>query len=115
LVVGGGEVLQPTLYGMAVEIALGRPLVEGRLSYCTAAGHYSERTVELNAVARSNAEAVLRVIDTHLGVPFLVPAPKRGACNRCDFREVCGPYEELRIARKPQDRLEQIQTLRNLL
>jgi len=115
LVVGGGEVLQPTLYGMAVEIALGRPLVEGRLSYCTAAGHYSERTVELNAVARSNANGVLRVIDTHLGIPFLVPAPKPGACNRCDFRDVCGPYEELRIARKPQNRLAQIQSLRSLL
>jgi CRISPR/Cas system-associated exonuclease Cas4 (RecB family) len=112
--VGGGEVLQPTLYGLAVEIVLGRPLVEGRLSYCTAAGHYSERTVELNAVARNNADGVLRVIDTHLRTPFLVPAPKHDACNRCDFRDVCGPYEEFRIARKPQDRLAQLQSVRNL-
>ena len=114
LVVGGGEVLQPTLYGMAVEIALGRPVAEGRLSYCTAAGRFAERPVELNAVARTNADAVLRVIDAHIGAAALVPAPKPDACARCDFREVCGPYEELRIARKPQDRLAQLYSLRDL-
>ena len=114
LVVGGGEVLQPTLYGMAVEVALGRPVSEGRLFYCTTAGHYSERRVELNTVARNNAEAVLHVIDDHLSRPFLVPAPKPDACNRCDFREVCGPYEALRSARKPQDQLAQLESVRDL-
>jgi ATP-dependent helicase/nuclease subunit B len=114
LVVSGGEVLQPTLYSMAVEFAVGRPVLEGRLFYCTTAGHYSERRVELNGVARNNAEAVLRVIDAHLGTPFLVPAPKPDSCNRCDFREVCGPYEELRMARKPQDQLAQLLSVRDL-
>jgi ATP-dependent helicase/nuclease subunit B len=70
--------------------------------------------VELNSVARNHANAVLRVIDTYLGAPLLVPAPKPDACNRCDFREVCGPYEELRIARKPQDRLVQLESVRDL-
>ena len=36
VVVGGGSVLQPVLYGIAVEAALGRPVSQGRLFYCTA-------------------------------------------------------------------------------
>ena len=114
VVVGGGETLQPTLYGMAVEVALGRRVVEGRLFYATAAGRYSERAVALGPTARAYAENVLRTIDSHIAAPFLVPAPKAGACSRCDFREVCGPYEELRVARKPADQLEQLSSLRNL-
>jgi CRISPR/Cas system-associated exonuclease Cas4 (RecB family) len=114
LVVGGGEILQPTLYGMAVEVALGRRVVEGRLFYSTAAGRYSERAVELGPMARAYAETVLRTIDGHIATPFLVPAPKPGACSRCDFREVCGPYEELRVARKSEDRLVPLSSLRAL-
>ena len=114
LVVGGGESLQPALYGMAVEIALGRQVVEGRLFYATAAGRYSERVVALGPLARAHADTVLRTIDSHIAAPFLVPAPKAGACSRCDFREVCGPYEELRAARKPQDQLAELNSLRAL-
>ena len=33
---------------------------------------------------------------------FLPAAPAKGACRWCDYRPVCGPYEEMRVtARKP--------------
>jgi len=31
---------------------------------------------------------------------FLVSAPAPRACERCDYRLVCGPYEEQRASRK---------------
>ena len=39
--VDGGRVLQPILYGMALEAATGESVEEGRLSYCTSAGNFS--------------------------------------------------------------------------
>ena len=39
---------------------------------------------------------------------FLPAAPREGACRYCDYRIVCGPREERRIARKPQDRLDEL-------
>ena len=39
--VDGGRVLQPILYGMALEAATGEPVEEGRLSYCTTVGNFS--------------------------------------------------------------------------
>ena len=47
MVVGGGEVLQPVLYALAVEAALKRPVTESRLFYCTAKGGFAERVVLL--------------------------------------------------------------------
>ena len=32
----------------------------------------------------------------------------------CDYRPVCGPYEESRTARKPADRLADLRVLREL-
>ena len=46
---------------------------------------------------------------------FLPPAPRAGACQWCDFREACGPGEELRISRKPSvPPLEDLRELRKL-
>ena len=32
---------------------------------------------------------------------FLPAAPAEGDCEWCDYRRVCGPYEETRVAMKP--------------
>src|SRR5262249_50904699 len=53
VVVGGGEMLQPVLYGLAMEQVLGAPVVESRLFYCTRAGGFSERVVPMSPDARS--------------------------------------------------------------
>jgi RecB family exonuclease len=115
LVVGQGEYLQPVLYGLAVESALKRPVVEGRFFYCTAAGGFNERCIPLDPIAREGADIVLRTIDKGIAVPFLVPAPREEACDYCDFQEVCGPYEEIRLSRKEENvHLVQLQTMRDL-
>lgn len=115
LVVGKGEVLQPVLYGLAVETALKQPVLESRLFFCTAAGGFSERVVPLNQIARESGIAVLRAIQRAIGAGFLVPAPREEACPRCDFQEVCGPYEDIRIGQKDEhSQLVQLKAVRDL-
>jgi RecB family exonuclease len=113
LVVGGGEMLQPVLYGLAVEPLLGARVVETRLFYCTRAGGFSERVVPLSAEARSRGAEVLGVIDRAIAAGFLPPAPRAHACGICDFRDVCGPREEDRVKQKDQARLEELRALRD--
>lgn len=97
LVVGGGEVLQPVMYGLAIESALNRSVSQTRLFYCTARGGFSEQILPLDQTARNAGITVLRTIDDAIANGFLVPAPRDEACAGCDFQEVCGPYEETRI------------------
>jgi ATP-dependent helicase/nuclease subunit B len=115
LVVGQGEILQPVLYGLAIETALKVPVVESRLFFCTAAGGFTERIIPLNEIARESGIAVLRTIQRAIESGFLVPAPRADACSWCDFQEVCGPYEELRIAQKDRhSQLVQLKAMRDL-
>lgn len=114
LVVGGGEVLQPVLYALAVEAALGQPVVEARLFFATVAGGFSERVVKLDERARSLGVQVLQTIDAAIDHGFLPPAPRPGACSRCDFRLVCGPHEEIRVTRKDASQLGDLLKLRSL-
>ena len=115
LVIGHGEYLQPVFYGLAVETALKRPVVEGRFFYCTAAGGFNERCIPLDPISREAADIVLGTIDNGIAAPFLVPAPREGACDYCDFQEVCGPYEEIRLGRKKENiPLVQLKAMRDL-
>jgi RecB family exonuclease len=113
MVVGGGEMLQPVLYGLAVEHLLGARVVESRLYYCTRAGGFAERAVPLSAEARARGTEVLGLIDHAIAAGFLPPAPRRAACGICDFRDVCGPHEETRVTRKEQARLDGLRALRD--
>lgn len=113
LVVGGGEMLQPVLYGLAVEQILAARVVESRLYYCTRAGGFSERVVPLSAEARGRGPDVLAVIDRAIAAGFLPAAPRPRACGICDFRDVCGPHEEARITLKDQARIEELRALRD--
>jgi CRISPR/Cas system-associated exonuclease Cas4 (RecB family) len=113
VIVGGGAVLQPVLYGVAVQHALARGVAQGRLFYCTAAGGFTEHEIPLNERTRAAGLEVLQVIDRAIEGGFLAAAPTEEACDRCDFRPVCGPDVFRRIARKPQDRLADLHALRS--
>jgi RecB family exonuclease len=112
LVVGGGEMLQPVLYGLAVEHLLGAPVVQSRLYYCTRAGGFSERLVPLSEEARARGREVLALVDRAIEAGFLPAAPRPRACGICDFRDVCGPREETRISLKDTLRLDPLRALR---
>jgi ATP-dependent helicase/nuclease subunit B len=114
LQVGGGEVLQPTLYSLAVESFMKKPVTEGRLYYCTSAGGFAERIVPLAVQSREAAEEVLKIIDTAVEGAFFPPAPREKACEWCDFQVVCGPYEEIRVKTKDQKSLSELMRLRGL-
>ena len=113
LVVGGGEMLQPVIYGLAVEQLLGARVVESRLYYCTRAGGFGERVVTLSGETRSRGPEVLALIDRAIAAGFLPPAPRARACGICDFRDVCGPHEEVRVKLKEQARMDDLRALRD--
>ena len=113
VIVGGGAVLQPVLYSAAVQAALGRPVSQGRLFYCTSAGGYTSHAIPLNERTRAAGLEVLQVIDRSLEAGFLAAAPTEDACARCDFRAVCGPDVFRRVSRKPPDRLADLAALRS--
>jgi CRISPR/Cas system-associated exonuclease Cas4 (RecB family) len=111
--VGGGTILQPLLYALAAEQLLGQPVESGGLFFCTQRGEFSHVTIPLDHQSRDRLSRVLDTISAAIGEGFLPAAPQRGACALCDYRPVCGPYEEQRAKRKPQDRLDALIQLRN--
>jgi CRISPR/Cas system-associated exonuclease Cas4 (RecB family) len=113
VIIGGGAVLQPILYAMAVEAALGHPVSHGRLFYCTASGSYYEHPIPLNEMTRAAGLEVLQVIDRAVEHGFLTATPTEDACSRCDFRAVCGPDVFRRVSRKPQDRIADLVAMRS--
>jgi len=113
VLLGGGAVLQPVLYGLAIEAALARTVWQGRLFYCTAAGSFHAHEIPLNERTRAAGLEVLEVIDRAIEKGFLAAAPSEEACGRCDFRCVCGPDVFERIRRKPQDALADLLELRS--
>jgi CRISPR/Cas system-associated exonuclease Cas4 (RecB family) len=113
VIIGGGAVLQPVLYAMAIEAALGRPVSHGRLFYCTSAGSYVEHPIPLNDMTRAAGFEVLEVIDRAVSRGFLAATPTEEACGRCDYRAVCGPDVYRRTRRKPQDQIADLTALRS--
>ncbi|HEV3191376.1 MAG TPA: PD-(D/E)XK nuclease family protein, partial [Polyangiaceae bacterium] len=113
-VIGGGEVLQPVLYALALEKLLaGKRVDGGRLYYCTAAGEFAEVDVPLDEQAREAARLVADTVRKAVSDGFLPAAPKKGACEYCDYLLVCGPYEEQRTGRKKRDELIPLEKLRS--
>ena len=112
IVVRGGEVLQPVLYALAVEQALQRPVVESRLVFCTVTGNFSTRPVSLGDSERRQGVEVLEIIDRAIAAGSLLPAPRKDACTLCDFKAVCGPWEEVRSRRKDSGPLADLRALR---
>ena len=113
--VGRGEMLQPLLYALAAEQVLAQPVQEGRLFFCTQRGDYWNVRVRLNDKGRRQIQQVLGTIDGAIQQGFLPAAPRRDACSFCDYRSVCGPYEELRMERKDPQALAALQAIREML
>ena len=112
-VIGGGGTLQPVLYSLAVRQALGAEVTSGRLYYCTAPGGFTEHEIPINeANTRLGLEA-LEIVDRAIELGFLPAAPQEGACSWCDFRPVCGPHEERRVAGKSPEKLGDLTALRD--
>ena len=117
-IIGGGEILQPVLYALTLEKLFPEAKVEeGVLYYCTAAGAFEKVSVALDDRARDAARTVAKTVGDALMRGFLPTAPvierkDRSACTWCDFKPVCGPYEEVRTKRKPQDFLQSLTKLR---
>jgi len=115
LIVGGGKVLQPVLYSMAVEQGLGRRVERARLYFATTAGGFAECPVTIDDYSRGQALQVLEIIDRAVAAGFLPAAPEDGACTWCDFRPVCGSRVEERVARrKSKDPLADLAALRSM-
>jgi len=98
--VGSGEVLQPLLYGLAAEALMGKTAVSAQLSYSTMRGGLKEESVQINQRTRKDLNNVLLGIDDSIRQGWLPSAPRPGACMFCDYKPLCGPYEEERAARK---------------
>jgi len=113
VLIGGGAVLQPVLYSMAVEAALDREVSHGRLFYCTSTGSFFSHPILLDERSRAAGREVLEVIDRAIETGFLAAAPTEEACGRCDFKPVCGSDVFRRVARKPPEALADLLALRN--
>jgi ATP-dependent helicase/nuclease subunit B len=114
MIIGGGAVLQPVLYSMAIEQGLRKKVATGRLFYCTTAGGFVEKEIEINDYARGQGLQALAIVDRAVERGFLAAAPAKDACRWCDFRPVCGPREEARVARKNQNELADLIALRSM-
>ena len=114
-IIDGGKALQPVLYALALEKMYPDATVEGgRLYYCTSKGAFERREIALDARARQSVAQVARVVTEALETPFLPALPERGACQWCEYRVVCGPYEEQRTGRKKRQGVESFEFLRSL-
>jgi CRISPR/Cas system-associated exonuclease Cas4 (RecB family) len=113
LVIGGGTVLQPVLYGLAAERALNKPAREGRLFYCTSSGGFRSHATSLDEGARRAGIEVLEIVDRAIATGGLMAAPGEHACERCDFKAVCGPDVVRRIEHKTPGPLADLQALRS--
>jgi CRISPR/Cas system-associated exonuclease Cas4 (RecB family) len=111
---GGGRVLQPLLYALAAESFLGEPVESGRLFYATQRGAYQQISIPANERGRAFLAQLLRHIDASIAAGFLPPAPEKDACKYCDYRPVCGPYEERRVLRVKDRRDERLDALNEI-
>jgi RecB family exonuclease len=101
-IIGGGKTLQPVLYALAAERVLDQPVGSGRLYYCTAAGGYEERIAAIDQTARDSIAQLASILGAALGDGFLPAAPDTRECDYCDYRRICGPYEEIRVRLKTE-------------
>jgi hypothetical protein len=111
-VIGGGSILQPVLYSLAIEQALAAKVVSGRLFYCTSAGGFVEHEIPINEPTRRAGLEALEIVDRAIELGFLPAAPAERACTWCDFLPVCGPDEPRRIRLKSPDKLGDLDALR---
>src|SRR5205085_7781976 len=98
--IGKGEVLQPALYALAVEQILAQPVASARLYHATLKANFKSIPIH---IPNDNTAHVMETIDSAISNGLLPANPREDACTYCDYRPVCGPYEEQRVKRKPKD------------
>jgi ATP-dependent helicase/nuclease subunit B len=114
-IIAGGTALQPALYALVIEkLFPGSRVSGGNAYYCTARGGFARRHVELNEWTRKAAGEVQRAIAGAFSDAFFPAAPAPNACELCEFRVGCGPYEAERVALKQPARLEALDALRKI-
>jgi ATP-dependent helicase/nuclease subunit B len=112
-IIGGGEVLQPVFYALTLEkLFPGERVDSGRLYYSTSNGDFKNVVMPLDDEARRAADDVAKTIGQALEEGFLPAAPAERGCEWCDYKPVCGPYEEQRVKKKRQDKLQPLLQLR---
>jgi ATP-dependent helicase/nuclease subunit B len=114
MTIGAGEKLQPALYAMAVQEHFKVPVRGGRLFYCTLRGNYKVLDVFLSDDTREAVDQFYLTLDSYMRKGFFPAAPREGACARCDYQAVCGPWEEERTSKKPQAELRGLTEIREL-
>ena len=114
--VGGGLFLQPLLYGLAARQLLSSDVECGRLFYATQRGEYKYTPIQITERSRAILAKLLANIDGSIAQGFLPPSPQKEACGYCDYRPVCGPYEEFRSSKKNRhdERLEALIEIRGM-
>ena len=70
-VIGGGAILQPVLYSLAIEQALQAPVQSGRLFYCTSAGGFVDHEIPINDANRRIGLEALEIVDRAIELGFL--------------------------------------------
>jgi RecB family exonuclease len=121
-VVEGGRLLQPVLYGLALEaLEPNETVSSGRLSFCTTVGNFSTHEILLLDGSRRQGIEVLEIVDRAIerGLLAARPAPPRhsneeGACSYCDFLVVCGRDELRRTRRKDAATFADLDALRKM-
>lgn len=114
-IVAGGTQLQPALYALVLEkLFPDSRVASGNAYYCTARGEFKRLHVELNELTREAVRRVHETIERAFSEGFFPAAPAPEACDHCEYRVVCGPYEEERVARKRPVRLEPLKALRSV-
>jgi CRISPR/Cas system-associated exonuclease Cas4 (RecB family) len=116
LYVGGGKLLQPMLYALAAEKLIGKPVETGRLFYSTQRGGYSFTPVNATAAGRAFMKRLVENVDSAIAQGFLPPVPQKDACEFCDYRPVCGPYEQRRLLKKNtrDERIDPLNEIRSM-
>ena len=111
---GGGRVLQPLLYALAGEKLLKKKVESGRLFYATERGGYQQIVIQINPSAHRFLAKLLQNVDEAIASGFLPPVPEKDACRICDYRTVCGPYEEQRTTHRKDRRDERLDGLNEI-
>jgi CRISPR/Cas system-associated exonuclease Cas4 (RecB family) len=114
LIIGGGSVLQPVLYSVAIERGLDARVASGRLYYCTTAGGFRDHEIQISDYARAQGLLALTIVDRAIELGHLPAAPAKDACRWCDFRPICGPDEEQRVSKKPAALIADLHALREV-
>jgi ATP-dependent helicase/nuclease subunit B len=113
-IIAGGTSLQPLFYALAAEkLFSGEAEIScGRLYFCTSRGGFVTLEVALDDKARASATQVANTVGAAIADAFLPAYPAKDECALCDYRAVCGPHEERRVALKRRAGMEPLIALR---